>query len=242
MPSLPSPIPIESEHSELSPSSSDKWMVCHAWRRLNVGIVEPPSSAAAEEGTQAHALLENILNYHHRDWVYSPKDPIMGGHIEGVMRWVRRQKGTIVSEGQIDFGSEFGYVGLFGTADVVIVSPNQLTVCDLKYGRGLVEVEDNSQLMIYLLGAIAKYGKRKKYRIVIMQPRADHFKGPIRQVVVPATKLNKFKVELQKAIAGNYANSPPTIGPHCRKFCKALAVCPGVRNHAMKLFKETAYE
>jgi len=48
-------------HSELPPSSSDKWINCHAWRRQVAGV-EDVSSAAADEGTLAHDwLAEHLL-------------------------------------------------------------------------------------------------------------------------------------------------------------------------------------
>mgnify|MGYP003619850028 CR=1 FL=1 len=52
-------------HSELPPSSADKWMRCWGWRSTVAEHVElygvPPSSAAAEEGTRAHEKLERAL-------------------------------------------------------------------------------------------------------------------------------------------------------------------------------------
>ena len=231
----------ESDHSELPPSSADKWMVCPAWRRLNAPLPRGKSSAAADEGTQAHALLENALAYK-REEVQFNANPEMAKHIDNVMIWVKKQKGQVLAETQVDFGQAFGYVGLFGTSDIVIVHDNHITVADLKYGFGLVEVEDNPQLMLYLVGAVAKYGERKSYRLVILQPRGDHFKGPIREVKVTKIQLKQFKVKLEKAIADSYTNKPPVVGAHCRKYCNALGVCPGVKEHALRLFKETAHD
>ena len=52
----------EPEHSELPPSSSDKWMVCHGWLQANRPYrSKKVSSAAAEEGTLAHSVLESLI-------------------------------------------------------------------------------------------------------------------------------------------------------------------------------------
>lgn len=220
------------DHSELSPSASDKWMVCPAWRRLTAPLPKT-SSAAADEGTEAHALFEAmILNQR-----WESKNTEMLDYIGSCIDWVAEQEGTVHSEMELDYGEEFGYVNLFGTADLIIDHPNQLTVGDLKYGFGIVEAEANSQMMIYLVGAVAKFGPRQSYRLVILQPRANHFKGPIREVTVTPEELEAFKAKLQAAIADSYTNKPPVVGAHCRKYCAALAICPGVKAHAIKLFK-----
>lgn len=48
---------------------------------------------------------------------------------------------------------------MFGTADITLRAPKRLHVFDLKYGRGVVvEVLDNEQLRMYLVGAIVDAG------------------------------------------------------------------------------------
>ena len=47
-------------HAKLSPSASKRWLACPGSIRLGADMPNQ-SSAAAEEGTQAHALAESIL-------------------------------------------------------------------------------------------------------------------------------------------------------------------------------------
>lgn len=237
---MPTSTTSKPAHSELGPSASDKWMSCPAWRRFTVALPKQASSAAADEGTMAHAVLESVLS--EKIKVVEHPDLDVTRHIQSVADWVYRQKGVVHPEVEVDYGEEFGYVGLFGTSDIVIVHRSHLTVGDLKYGFGLVEVENNTQLMIYLVGSVAKFGKRKKYRLVILQPRGDHFKGPIREVWVTHAELEEFKLRLSQAIADSYSNKPPVVGPHCRKYCAALAVCPGVKEQSIRMFKESSHD
>lgn len=188
----------------------------------------------------AHAVLEGVLSGKVK--VVEHSDPDVTRHIQSVVNWTYNQKGTVHPEVEMDYGEEFGYVGLFGTSDIVIVHRFHLTVGDLKYGFGLVEVENNTQMMVYLVGAVAKFGKRKKYRLVILQPRGDHFKGPIREVWITHDELEAFKLKLNEAIADSYSNKAPVVGPHCRKYCAALAICPGVKEHSIRLFKESSHD
>ena len=230
----------EESHSELPPSSSDKWMECPAWFRLTRGLPNP-SSAAADEGTHAHMLLsrhlkgESELRVNPDNDTYQNLMPI----VEWVYEQADRPKAIVHSEVKVDYGDKHGYVGLTGTADVVIVDPEWLMVADLKYGRGLVEVGNNTQLMIYLVGAVEKFGPRPVYRLAILQPRGDHFEGPIRMVDVTPDELAAFDLKLQEAVRKSYQRDyPAVLGPHCRKFCLALAVCPAVAELSIQLFRD----
>ncbi len=66
----------------------------------------------------------------------------------------------------------------FGTGDAVIISKGKIQIIDLKYGQGLlVNAEHNSQMMLYALGALKKFGKEydiKKARMVIFQLRREN--------------------------------------------------------------------
>jgi hypothetical protein len=87
-----------------------------------------------------------------------------------------------------------------GTADVVLVGPDELHVIDLKYGAGLmVDAEDNKQLMTYLLGAVKIFGKRDRYFVHIFQPRGFGKKRS-RWEVTPE-RLDEFEQEVKAATA-----------------------------------------
>jgi len=136
---------------------------------------------------------------------------------------------------------------LGGTCDCLLWHPerNHLDVIDFKYGRGVpVDVDGNSQMLIYGLGAIYDLidrgvvefiGLRKDHTVTlhVVQPRAKHKDGPVRkaeytwgfvddwieEVLIPAVK--RCDDPNAKRVPGN-----------C-KFCRAEAVCPE-RNAGMK--------
>src|SRR5690606_40373245 len=168
-------------HSDLPPSSSDKWLNCHAWFRLTRGL-ESKSSPAAEEGTLAHHHFEEHLSgIQGLDMLDNEE---MQDALLSCAEWVEDQveevDGELHTELRVDFGEKFGYVGLTGTADVIVASEQELLVADLKYGVRPVEAEENTQLLTYLVGAIHRFGPRQSYRVAILQPRGRHAKGPIR--------------------------------------------------------------
>lgn len=256
-------------HSDLPPSSADKWIRCFAWFRLNAGLVSK-SNAAADQGTRAHAHLEkNLREAYPLPEGFSvpvieeeppPKPPRgkrvipitpepapeelgatpqdMADHLETILDWLQDEHGTICAELRMDFGSQFGFEGLTGTSDVVIVSPQLLTIGDLKYGFGVVEVVENPQLMVYLSAAVAFFGRRPLYRLVVMQPRAYHKHGPIRDFWVTNEELDEFNAVLEHAIRANYSRNGKAVpGDHCRHFCKALPTCEAVQKQVIDLFK-----
>jgi hypothetical protein len=228
----------EKSHSELPPSSADKWFHCHAWRRLVWGLPDQ-SSEAAEEGTFAHEwYAAHLLG--ERD-LKDLDNAEMSDYLFMCSEWIGEQEGQLHVEQTVDFGSAFGFVGLTGTADNILVHPKHLTIGDLKYGRHVVEVEQNLQLLIYLVGAVEKFGPRDRYRLVILQPRAKHDKGPIREWMLSHAELEAFKADLHLAIKNNYdPRSKPTVGEYCRKWCKALGRCPAAADLSLQLFREAS--
>lgn len=223
-------------HSELPPSSADKWFYCHGWRRTTAEIVDIPSEYA-QEGTLAHEWyageLTGAMNLVDLD------DKIMSDHLFMCTEWIREQAGELLVEEQVDYGATFGFVNLTGTVDNILVHPKHLTIADLKYGKNvIVEVENNLQLMCYLIGAIHKFGQRQTYRLVILQPRAYHPKGPIREWFVSNAEVMEFRLKLEEAIEGNFnPKSKPVVGEYCRHWCKALGRCPAAAEKSLELFR-----
>lgn len=231
------PVEDEGGHSELPPSSADKWFRCGAWRRLNANLADE-TSAAAEEGTRAHAWLEGHL-LGTRDLSECDEEG-MYDHLMAVAEWIEDQPGhTKHAEQKVDYGAPFGWVGLTGTSDLIIEHEKHLTIGDLKYGKMVVEVENNLQMLCYLVGAVHKYGRRPRYRLVILQPRASHERGTIREWWISDEDLQAFEVELDEAIKRNYdPRSKGVPGDHCRHFCKALGRCTAVKEASLERLRQ----
>jgi hypothetical protein len=92
---------------------------------------------------------------------------------------------------------------MFGTNDASIWVPGYyLGVFDYKHGKGeIVEVEENSQLKYYALGALIELcwddilggfdwdRMPERIELVIVQPRAPHANGPVRRWEIDPTAL-----------------------------------------------------
>jgi hypothetical protein len=142
---------------------------------------------------------------------------------------------------------------LFGTADCVAYHPAlyHLVIVDLKFGRGvLVEAKNNAQLRYYGTGALGKLLPKHRVDNVsmrIVQPRARHPKGPVREENLRAEDLvawarTTLKPGIMRAIE---PGGDLIAGEHCR-FCPAILTCAEAKNStretALTLFRDNPVE
>lgn len=225
-------------HSPLPPSSAFRWMECTPSAKLNAALPDSTSEYALQ-GTAAHALCEyKLLKLLGKD----AKDPTedltyfdaeMADCTDSYQQYVSEQiekakhfcKDPIVLvEQKLDF-SKWVPQG-FGTGDCVIVADNVLTVIDFKYGVGvLVEAEQNPQMMLYALGALALFDSIYDIENVVMtilQPRRDNistYELSKKELLQWADKILSPAAQLAAKGEGEFK-----AGKHCR-FCKVKATC-----------------
>lgn len=230
-----------SGHSILPPSSADKWMECHGWYMAVKDLPPLPSSVYADEGTEAHKVLEVCLRFGFDPYEVTD-DEEMAGAVSYVLDWV--QQYLIQNPGAeyhpeqwLSWGSWYRMNHLGGTSDLVLTHPTELVANDYKHGKGvIIDPETSKQLRLYLLGAIAKYGERKRYRLVISQPRAPHERGPIREHVITRREARMFMNEVENAVRLNLSGKGKRkAGEHCRHWCAAAATCRELANHNLSL-------
>jgi hypothetical protein len=114
-----------------------------------------------------------------------------------------------------------------GTSDVIIAH-RDMSLCiaiDYKNGANKVSAKENSQTMLYTAGVRQLLGKFKKYRSVIIQPRAGK-RSPVDEWEYTDATLRKFLhgTVRPSARAALLPNAPRVAGDHCR-YCKAAPRC-----------------
>ena len=229
-------------HAVLPASSAARWLECPPSARLNAEAEEQESSYAAE-GTLAHAMCEVKLTGYtvavpkrtttaklsklKKDPLYQPE---MDSYTEEYLDYIKKLAlgfsgpAMIRIEERVDFSS-YAPEG-FGTADCLILYGDELHVVDFKYGKGIkVSAEENPQLRLYALGALAKFGfiyNISRVTLHIVQPRLDN----ITSWETTAADLRAWgegTVRPRAALAfegkGDFRS-----GEHCR-FCKIAATC-----------------
>lgn len=227
-------------HARLGASGAYRWLRCPGSVRLSEGRPDESTAAGREgtaagrEGTVAHEWAERTLRGGAIEDVPADMRAGVGLYVDTVRALVAESGGWLQAERRISLEALRPPEDMFGTTDASIVqSPTRLHIVDFKYGRYVVEVENNPQLLYYLLGALlelpaAARARIRELRITIVQPRAAHPDGPVRSVEVSWPLLVLFAGRL---MAGAYRTQMPDAplrpGDWCR-FCRAREICPAL--------------
>lgn len=170
-------------HAKLSASGSHRWLNCPGSVKAEENMPES-NSPAASEGVCAHELAEHCLL--NSVWAETLIGELFNGievtremadYVQQYVDYVKGFSGEHFYEVRVDFSA---YVPEgFGTCDALVIqNDGTMRVIDLKYGKGLqVFAENNSQAMLYALGALEDYGMIydiDTIEITIHQPRLDH--------------------------------------------------------------------
>lgn len=146
---------------------------------------------------------------------------------------LRTPDSTVLIESKVEMGSV--HPDAWGTADCIIYDSvtKTITIIDFKYGSGIaVDADWNPQLLLYAIGAARQFRYQVEHiNIVVVQPRAWHPLGPIREFDCDIIDLLIYEEWLrQKAARTDCDDAEAQVGPGCR-FCSAAPVCPTLHDH-----------
>ncbi|HAJ97303.1 MAG TPA: DUF2800 domain-containing protein, partial [Ruminococcus sp.] len=224
----------ERSHAKLSASSSARWLACPPSALLNAKVADTASDFA-REGTCAHELAEykvnKLLGHNVRDPTENLDffDSEMSECTDSYVQYIAEETAkyhqpVVMVEQRLDFSS---YVpDGFGTGDCIIVADETLTVIDFKYGKNvLVSAENNSQMMLYALGALELFDilyDITEIKMVIFQPRMEN----VSEYTISVSDLLEWAEHILKPTAQLAAEGKGEfqVGEHCR-FCKVKATC-----------------
>lgn len=233
------------QHALLSASSSHRWLNCPPSVKLAENFPSK-TSVYAEAGRVAHAIAElkarkyflepmSTRTYNSRlkklqaDEHY---DKGMDASTDTYLTFLQdtamtfKQAPFVTLETRVDY-SDYAPEG-FGTADCIMIGEGRICIVDYKNGAGvLVEAENNSQMMLYGLGALKVYApiygdSIKSVLLAIVQPNAGGIKTWETTVAFLqewAEKVVQPAAELAAVGAGDFC-----AGDWCR-FCPAKAQC-----------------
>lgn len=213
------------------------------------------SSSFAREGTAAHEVAADCVENNRDTWEWVDCEvPVEGETFTvdedmaaAVQVWVETAREDMREYHRdtgewpilyVEVSFDLGDVreGMFGTSDIVMLMPKWklVRVYDYKHGVGIaVEANRNGQLMYYALGALHHLGEQSSdyqtVELVIVQPRNDHYMGPVRRWRLGYDELLEWAdTELLPAVdRTREEDAPLQYGDHCR-FCPAKAFCPAL--------------
>lgn len=221
-------------HAKLSASSSTRWLACSPSAMLNAEIPDV-TTEYAKEGTCAHELAEFKVNKllgiestdptENLDYFDQEMSDCTDDYVQYISEQISKYTDPVVMvEQRLDF-SKYVPDG-FGTGDCIIIADEILTVIDYKHGKGIaVSAENNSQMMLYALGAMELFDSLydiSEIKMVIFQPRI----GNVSEYTITAKELLDWAENTLRPIAELAAKGEGEFcaGEHCR-FCKVKATC-----------------
>ena len=218
------------KHALFSASGSNIWLKCPPSLSLTVNIPDT-TSPAAQEGTKMHDLAHDVL---------LGKKTTDNGYIETYVDYVKALGGKQYYEQKVDYSHVVDYhEPSFGTSDAIVHDGNTLHIVDYKYGTGVrVFAEENSQMMLYAIGALKSLKFKKVPKIIklhIVQPRLDHI--DIWQTNI--RELSEFSDTVTKASQEAFADNDIVKfnpGESQCKWCKAKGVCPALNKKYKDMF------
>ena len=218
----------ERKHARLSASRAERFMTCPGSVRLESQMPDEPAGEAAALGTMLHELSEKILRGEEIDNPDLDQDHLQmaqsyADYVNGISANPRKK----LIEVNVDAGLKSLHEALGGTADAVIVDGNHLHVVDAKFGRVLVEAENNKQLMTYALGVMRQFNAPVDITCTmhIFQPRAGHSKWTIKG----ADLVNHGHDLVHAANLALSPDAPTNPSPDACKYCRAKTICPSMR-------------
>lgn len=249
---------VRRDHALVAPSSLYRIISCTPSLKINEDYrLEhgETTSAAAMEGTTAHAVAENLVNEYfniplqpdsvkeaaqadytmevcgeaYRDFVVKL---FQGGHYLGIRTEKLVDMRQYISE-------------CWGTCDCFLISRDTLTVVDYKYGHALVDAKGNNQLRAYALGAYLLLPERlqkiiTKTSFFIFQPRATteyssgfprklNTVGSISHDEMTVEELISWAKEINVKVEQAIKDEGEYVtGEHCA-FCAGKGTCPLTR-------------
>ncbi|MGA0207533.1 MAG: DUF2800 domain-containing protein [Ilumatobacteraceae bacterium] len=211
----------------LSPSAAGRWMTCTASPQYLVDNADRLDTAPrdyTDEGTVAHDWAARILL--DEAVVSDIPDEEMREHVAGYVEYcdyLRSGSDVVGVEEKLPL---FYMPERNGIIDFWVLKDRGLRIVDFKYGAGVeVDVEDNPQLLIYALSALATLdADANEVTLTIYQPRCGD--EPIRTVKYAVESLEEFREDVLAVVAdidaGRVEFAPSENA--CR-FCPAAAFC-----------------
>lgn len=227
------------EHAEFSPSSAHKWVNClasyfHEKEYLNEGTF------ATIDGTGTHLLLEMMLKDEEIGDVIGVNHPLKPKGWEVTKERYYRAKeaydyivsqdyNRIYIEQRVEpFSWTKFELDCFGTSDVVLIKDNEIEIIDYKDGGVKVDVKDNLQLILYMLGAVFLDFSKKElsegwtFKTTVIQPKVF---PSIQSYIYSYKELEDMYSKILEAIImikNDFKDY--SIGKWC-KFCKHRDNC-----------------
>lgn len=254
-------------HKEFSPSRSERFISCPG--SVNLLRRTPPRERTvyADEGDVAHSVLETGLSTFATkaqdaidDSIYFAEDfaPDFKSAIQDALDYiweVYEYVNTTYGDAQL-FTEMFvnppvtsapGEAAGYCDAAIYTARGGKIWIMDYKHGVGVAKKAlDNSQALQYGAGFLFGDGGYvdtatvNEVIISIIQPRAFHPDGPIRQASYTPATVAEYLRRLDGYIADCQKEDAPLVpGLEQCQFCEARSTCPALESRALQVINKS---
>jgi len=240
-----------SAHAFLPPSGAGCWVHCALWASIQQAYPETEESPKSLEGTAAHWVVQMLLQgtpvaLHDQ----APNGVAVTGDMieaaELVQEDIARKLGSewrsvLFVERKVQIPRVHPTLNE-GTPDYFAWQRMEnknlcLFIWDFKYGREIVEVFENWQMIDYVAGILNSVVEPDTNIVVdfgLIQPRAFHRDGPVRHWRVLASDLRgQINILANAAGKATMPDPKPTCGDHC-EHCRGSVHCEAFQREGYK--------
>lgn len=210
-----------------APSAAKRWLSCPQ-SALITPMYPNDETDASLKGDYEHSVMEDTITW---GMVPDNAEPDLYEHMTQLLEYVRERKAALgpTCKVYVEVRLDIPETGEFGTVDILLVSDKAIEVIDYKSGYVPVHVKMNAQMLVYLLGAIAKHGERKHYKISIMQPNYDHIDGTLRHYEPTEDDIEWLRREIKYSMDNE---DECKAGKHCKEtYCPHRGACQPFREY-----------
>ena len=238
---------------------------CTGWVLMSQQYPETDEGEEAKEGTASHEIAAELIDDNTRGPTVRTADKFTGKQASNGIIFTEEMYdgakmyaddvGNVMRATSIFGGKNFGneqrltmpriHELSFGTPDHFIYDYHNriLYVWDYKFGYLIHEAFENWQTINYIEGIVEKLGfdgiddQNITVHIRIVQPRAYHRDGPIREWIVKLCDLRAyFNILHDNADIALGNNAIIRTGKHCRD-CQARHACPAALKAGLGLYE-----
>lgn len=240
-------------YTSLSPSSRVRWGICPGSVEAESKYPWVDSGPAAKDGTHSHTLLEHCIKNSIDNALVLVRtemrdkegnfvvDNARALRVNVALDYINAQCATnenaiVISERKVDPYVLTLRSGMRGTADVTIVTDNNIEIIDYKDGMGYVSAVDNKQLELYALGVMAETSCSaiKTVTMTIIQPKLPR---PVSSSTLTISDIRALIPKIQAEYDAVHSDNPKLVaGADQCKYCKAKASCKALVDNVMTGF------
>lgn len=211
------------------PSAAKRWLPC-PFSATVAPLYDRGDTEQSKKGDYEHDLMETLAMF---GTLPLDADPDAADNLQVLYDYIvkRMREGGPSARMYVEVQLDIPETGEFGTADIIIVCDDWIEIIDYKSGYVVVKVQGNAQMLVYLLGVVAKHGTRRQYFLTIHQPNYDHVDGALRTWPCDAEHIEMIRAQVHWSM-----NNPDHVqaGPHCKEtYCEHRGACEAFRQYCM---------